>query len=165
MKKIIIRNDGTKRVLTVNEEPSKTDQSWAKDCDVNEIISRFKKTGQITHLARKTGVYADVTGITDLMTSLLTVEKANTAFMSLPAAARKRFNNDPQSMIEFLQDPANNEEAVKLGLKEARPSTDKDVGPIYQSAENKAKGRVSPKEKKNESDSQKNSIPDSQSDT
>lgn len=140
MKKIEIRENGSRRVYTVNEEPSKTDQSQTEQSDVNYIIGQYKKTGQLTHLARKQGVYADVSQIPDLQESLAQVELANTAFASLPSEVRQRFQNSPVQMIEFLQDPSNDEEAIRLGLKEKR-------GPVDTPAADKPpKGRVSKKD-------------------
>lgn len=118
MKKIETRANGTKRVYTVNEEPSKTDQSFKDEVNVNNIISKFNKTGQISHLAKKQGMYADLSTIEDLHTSLTQVVQAQEAFDSLPAELRRRFGNSPVEMVNFLQDPANDQEAVKLGLKQ-----------------------------------------------
>ena len=44
------------------------------------------------------------------------VVKAEEAFMTLPAAVRARFANDPAGIFAFLQDPSNRDEAVQLGL-------------------------------------------------
>ena len=44
---------------------------------------------------------------------------AQEAFNGLPAAVRKRFGNDPGQMLDFLDDPQNASEAVKLGLVDA----------------------------------------------
>ena len=38
MKKVILRKNGTKSVQTINKLPSKTDQSFKADCDVNTIL-------------------------------------------------------------------------------------------------------------------------------
>ena len=117
MKQIQIRENGTKRVATINTLPSKTDQSFKDECDVNNIIAKFNKTGQISHLTKRQGQYADVANIPDLHTASIQVQEAGQAFKDLPAILRKKFNHDPINMIEYLQDPANDEEAVKLGLK------------------------------------------------
>jgi len=122
MKIIEIRSNGTKRVATVNTEPSKTDQSQAKACDVNNIIAKYKKTGQLTHLKSKQGTYADLSEVTDLLGALTTVQKAQEAFETLPASLRKKLNNDPVRFIEYLKDPKNDEEAIKLGLKVKKAS-------------------------------------------
>lgn len=116
-KKIIRIENGRKKVVTINELPSKTDPSWQKDCDVNHIMTKFMKTGQINHLAKKPGNYMDVSEIKDLPEALMQVKSAENAFYSLSAAVRREFDNDPVKMVQFLQDPANNERAIELGLK------------------------------------------------
>lgn len=106
-----------RRVATENTESSMTDQSFKKDCDVNTVIARFKKTGQITHLARTQGVYADLSETKDLLSSIMEVQRANDAFMTLPSQLRAKLNNSPADFIEWINDPKNDEEAIKYGLK------------------------------------------------
>lgn len=117
MKKIELRPNGTKRVCTVNLEKSKTDGSFKEECDTNNIIAKFNKTGQLTHIAKRQGNYADVSEITDLHTAFIHVKEAKETFQELPAILRKKFNNSPTEFIAFLEDPKNDEEAVQLGLK------------------------------------------------
>lgn len=117
MKKIEIRPNGTKRVHTVNAEPSKTDQQWKKSCDVNEIVTKYKRTGQLSHVRSQQPVYQDVSQITDLLTSLTQVQKAKDAFLTVPAELRKKLDNDPVNFIEYLNNPDNDVEAQKYGLK------------------------------------------------
>jgi len=118
MKIIEKRPNGTKRVATLNEQPSMTDQSFKDEVNVNNIINKFNRTGQISHLAKKSGMYADLSTIEDLHSSLTQVVQAQEAFDSLPAELRRRFGNSPVEMVNFLQDPSNDQEAVKLGLKQ-----------------------------------------------
>lgn len=120
MNKTTIRKNGSKRVQKIITGKSMTDQSFQKDCDVNEIMRRFKKTGQITHLAKRSGEYLDVSDAPDLATALNTVSEAQFAFDNLPANVRKRFGNSPVEMFNYLQDPNNYEEALKLGLVKER---------------------------------------------
>lgn len=114
--KIIIRKNGTKRVQTFSDLPSKTDQSYKNDCDVNNIMRRFMQTGQVNHLAKGTPVFQDVTEIPDLDVALNTVTKAQETFDALPADIRRRFGNSPVEMYKFISDPANAEQSHKLGL-------------------------------------------------
>lgn len=118
MKKIELRPNGTKLVHTVNEQPPETDQSFGKECDINHIVKKFIKTGQITHLARRQGFYGDQSQIPDFQTAMDTVTKAQQAFDELPAHIRKRFANSPHELMQFLQDPKNQDEAISLGLME-----------------------------------------------
>lgn len=117
MKIIQLRKNGTRRVFTNNKEISKTDQSFVKECDINEIIKKFNKTGQIAHLAKNQGAFADISEIPDLLEAMSTVTTAQQTFNFLPAELRKRFGNSPVEMVNFLQDTRNDEEAIKLGLK------------------------------------------------
>lgn len=121
MKKVT-KNGDRVRVATVNAEPSKTQQQFRDQCDVNLIIAKYKKTGEITHLARQRGIYADVSSITDYRDSLQKVLDAQSAFGTLPSHLRVRFANDPQRLLEFLQDPNNYEEGIQLGLLTPKPT-------------------------------------------
>lgn len=116
MKVFTKRPNGSLKVSTVYEMPSKTDTSYAKDCDVNEIIRRFKKTGHISHLAKGQASYSDVSEIPDLVTAMDQVSKAQQAFDALPADIRLRFGNSPVNMVNFIADESNRSEAEKLGL-------------------------------------------------
>lgn len=116
MKKIITEKNGRVRVMTLNELPSMTEQQFVAECDVNNIIARYKKTNEWTHLSGKQQIFADVSEITDYQSSLQKISDAQNAFNSLPSHLRNRFENDPQNMLDFLQDPSNYHEGVKLGI-------------------------------------------------
>lgn len=116
MKEITKLSNGRIRVRTINNSPTKTDQQWISDCDTNTIIKRFKQTGQLTHLAKRQGSFADVSQIPDLLPSLLKVQEAKDMFYTLPSSLRRKFDNSVQKLISFLQDPNNKEEAIELGL-------------------------------------------------
>lgn len=95
---------------------TKTDQSFKKDCDVNVIVAKFMKTGQISHINKRQGFYADVSEIPDLLGAQQILRDAEQAFADLPATVRKRFGNSPEALLEFLSDENNREEAIKMGL-------------------------------------------------
>jgi len=117
MKKIIVLEDGRKKVVTLNDKPSKTDQQWKDDCDVNYILRKYRKTGVITHVARQAGHFSDVSDIPDLLQGYERVKSAKDAFMELPAMLRNKFDNSMEKMVTWLQDPANEAEAIDLGLR------------------------------------------------
>jgi len=121
MKKIELRPNGTKRVYTVNEEPSLTDGSQLQDTDVNVIMNRVLKTRDESILKQRQGQYADVSQIPNLGEAMMQVKEAEDAFSSLPASIRRRFGNSPVEMVSFLQDPQNDPEAIRLGLKNHKP--------------------------------------------
>lgn len=148
-KVITIRKNGSKRITTIINEPSKTDPSFKDDCDVNNIIDRFTKTGQLTHINSRQGQYGDFSQVPDLLTALTTINDANTMFDSLSAKIQKRFQNSPALLMEFLNDPSNEEEAIKLGFfKKSDDST--------LSTDTKPLGAVGKKTQKTESNTIKN---------
>lgn len=149
MKKII-EKDGRVRVMTINDEPSKTQQQFKETVDVNNIIRRYKTTGQIDHLNKRRGMYLDSTNIPDYQTSLQTIIDAQASFSALPSAMRKRFSNDPGEMIKFLSDPKNRDEAINLGL----------VNPTPEPQQNEPQTKPKTKPKPNTPNPQPNSEPD-----
>lgn len=126
MKNITRHENGHKKVSTINNEPSKTQQQFAEQCDINNIMKKYKQTGEITHLNKKTGIYGDFSNMPSYQEALHTVIKAEQEFMTLPADVRKKFDNNPQQFVDFINDPKNDEEAIKLGLKTQLKPTDID---------------------------------------
>ena len=116
-KKYSIRENGSLRVQTVNKKPSRTQQQFKDECDVNNIIKKYKKTGLITHLQKNPGTYADLTNIPSYSEALQTIITASEAFNALPSDFRYELHNDPQELIKFLRDPANDERSIAMGLK------------------------------------------------
>lgn len=107
---------GAKKYALICKDASRTQQNMANDCDVNTIMKRFMKTGNLPVTNHQQGFYGDVSAVPDYTGSMEIVMKAHDAFMSLPSDVRKRFANDPANMIDFLQDKNNLDEAVRLGL-------------------------------------------------
>lgn len=120
------RKKAQRRPATKNTEPSLTDASQAKATDVNYIMSQYLKTGDKRLLEKRAGQYADLSQIGDLSEALMQIQIANEAFMDLPAQLRARLNNDPVLFIDYLNDPANKEEATKLGFFKALPEVSVD---------------------------------------
>lgn len=129
MKKITV-DPKTKRVRvqTINTEPSKTQQQFKDAVDVNKIIAKYKRTGDTRLLeSAKQGVFADTTLFTDYQSAANKVIEAQRAFEQLPSDVRLRFNHDPQQLINFLQDPKNVDESLKLGLRVKKVQTGESV--------------------------------------
>lgn len=97
-------------------KPTRTKQAFKAECDINTIMSKYQNTGIIEHVQRVRGSYGDFTSVQEYQLSLQQVIDAQEAFEALPSRIRSRFDNDPSHLLAFLEDPANAEEAVKLGL-------------------------------------------------
>lgn len=103
------------RLTTLCDAPSLTKQEFKETVDIHNIIKKYVATGQITHLNRTPAQYGYATG-KDFHEAMNTVISAQEDFQSLPAELRARFGNDPGQMLDFIDDPANADELVKLGL-------------------------------------------------
>lgn len=122
MKKIIRHENGNLKVITINEETTRTQQQFKDQCDVNNIMKKYRLTGELNHINKKQGIYADLSDSPTYQAALEIIIKAENTFSELSSDVRKRFNNDPHEMISFLENPQNNEEAIKLGLKIPPPN-------------------------------------------
>lgn len=98
-------------------EPSRTRQEFADECDINVLMKKFEATGVVSHVNERQPMYLDLSdGVPDLREALDVVRAATESFMSLPARARAEFDNDPVKFVAFAQDPKNNAKMVEWGL-------------------------------------------------
>lgn len=120
--------DRPPRVRVDGFEKSRTRQSEAAACDINNIMRRYEQTGVLPVDGRE-AFYADVSQMGDYRTALEQVRLANEAFLELPAGLRRRFDNDPAAFLDFTSDPANRKEMQELGLIEPDPVVEGPPGP------------------------------------
>lgn len=113
-------------------DPSLTQQQFAVESDINTIVDVFMKTG---HLPNPVSMpqYVDYEGVFDFQSAMNVVRVADENFMRMDAKLRARFHNSPQEFLEFFADPANSEEAIRMGLAVAKPSVS--VAPATDSAQ------------------------------
>lgn len=90
-------------------------QQFKEECDINEIVRRFGLTGQMPD-AVGIPLSGDFTEASDFQTAMQLVRQAEEQFLLLPADVRAQFGNDPGRVIAFLEDEANREKAIELGL-------------------------------------------------
>jgi len=105
--------------------PRRVKQSFVAECDINNILKQYSATGQLKHISANAqkGAYLDLPDDLDYQAAVQIQMDATKAFASLPSKTRDRFENDPSQFLAFMADSANSDEAVKLGLAIARPST------------------------------------------
>lgn len=109
------------------DEPSMAQQHFKDECDVNNILRKYQSTGLVTHVANGIPSYGDFSSVLEYQQAQNILIEAQDAFEALPASLRKRFDNDPAVMLEFIENPDNREEAEKLGLVVSRVSGTNDV--------------------------------------
>ncbi len=96
----------------------KTDQSFKKMCDINVIIANASKTGLLSHERESLGQYIDNTKIPSLLDAQLLIRDANKSFMALPSQIRKLMDHDSTKLVEFINDPENQDILLKHGILE-----------------------------------------------
>jgi phage internal scaffolding protein len=115
------KNAPTRRVkrgryyATITDMPSATEQSHKDECDINNILHDYTRTGFINHAKQYAGQYDDVSAI-DFETAMNTVATTKSLFESLPSAIRQEFNHNPAEFLEFVQDPSNGKELAERGI-------------------------------------------------
>lgn len=97
-------------------KPSRTKQAHKSDCDINNILAKYKRAGVNPLQAPLLDAYRDVSGVVSYQDALNQVHAAQELFDALPAHVRKFFKNDPLDFVEYCADPVNADELVKLGL-------------------------------------------------
>lgn len=113
--------------------PSRTQQQFKEECDVNNILRNYVNTGVLTYMSAVAPEFGDFSQMPeDYGEALALIAKSEEQFGMLPADVRERFDNKPVNLVNFLQDEKNREEAIKLGLlnkPKVEDETSKEVGP------------------------------------
>lgn len=96
--------------------PSLARQEFADECDINVIMARYERTGEVP-LGGKQPRYVDLAGAPQtLMETLQLLKEAEEAFMRLPAKVRREFDNDPVAFADFAMDEENLPQMREWGL-------------------------------------------------
>jgi len=95
--------------------PSKTQQQFLQETDINTIAKNFGLTGLLPMSARQPR-YEDFSQVTDYKTALDALRSAEENFMQLPSGIREFFKNDPQQLLEFVENPKNAAKGEEIGL-------------------------------------------------
>lgn len=101
------------------KDPTRAQQQFKDECDINVLFGRYLETGEMPQVLDGLS-YGNFEGIFDFQTAMNSVRLAQEQFATLPARIKNRFDNDPQKLIAFLDDPENREEAEFLGLTNKR---------------------------------------------
>lgn len=112
--------------LDCSGSPSRTQQHFRDETDINVMVQRFQRTGIPEAPPVFPGV-RDFTEVHDFRSAMQAVIDADRAFAALPSGVRERFMNDPARLLDFVSDDANYDEAVRLGIavpRETPPVSD-----------------------------------------
>lgn len=101
-------------------DKSLTQQQFKDSADINVLFGKYLETGEIPQVEGMG--YGDFTGIFDFQSAMNAVRAAEESFAELPARIKNRFDNNPQKLVEFINDPENREEAEFLKIVAPRPA-------------------------------------------
>ena len=115
--------DGSRvEVLVICGDPV-AKQDMAAECDVNNIIAQYKRTGLLRSVEARPSFYQDVSEMGDYREALNAVRAAEELFMELPSATRAEFENDPALFLSFASNEENEDYLRSLGLLPKLPVT------------------------------------------
>lgn len=106
---------------TVGE--SMTQEQFAQESEINNIIRSYDKNGVIEHINRGNAIYGDFSNITDFSEALDQIKQAQNEFQQIPSEIREKFQNDAGQFFKFASNPDNIQELRDLGLANPEPSS------------------------------------------
>lgn len=104
-----------RHAIFFEENSPHTKQEFKAESDINTIMARYNRTGELPQINLVAPQYLDVTGM-DFHAHMNAVREAQNLFDDLPSQIRNRFANDPGAFIDFCSDPDNRLELSKMGL-------------------------------------------------
>ncbi len=93
-------------------------QSFKDECDINNIVKKYVKTGMVTHVSQNRGRFADVSEVGSYQDAIAMVRDTHKFFLGLTPEVRAEFDHDPAVFLDFISDPANADAIERLGLEE-----------------------------------------------
>lgn len=115
-------SDVSKSLAQINTHPSKTQQQFAKEADINVILAKFLNTGELP--ATGAPNYMNVDQEFDLQEQIVTRAQVEEAWSKLPANVRNMLR-DPKTLIEYVdhcRSTGDLEPLRELGLVDPLPA-------------------------------------------
>lgn len=135
------RPNGSLRVMHGIEGPGRVEQCHRDLVDINSIMAKVKR-GHMVPIRTGSPLFGDFTNGTTFHDMNNRILDAQDQFMTLPAAIRQEFQNDPGQLMDFLNNPENLDEAIEMGLLEPSPADE--PTPHESASEPKKEAHVSP---------------------
>lgn len=104
-----------------------TKQEFKDECDIENILKQFSKTGIIEHITKQEAQWLELPDAMDYQQSLETMRQAQEAFESLPSVVREKYDNNPERFLEALHDPSQKDYLTEVGI--FAPKWVKDAAP------------------------------------
>lgn len=124
-------------------------QAHKGECDLNIIVKRAIEQGTPLPIQQQPMLYKDFSSAPDYQTAMEIITKANSQFELLPAEHREHFGNDPTKFLEFVNNPQNLDQMVKIGLAvptKAGPRSSGQQPPVGKQSDKKSQTKKEPNE-------------------
>lgn len=120
------------RTGTECKDPSKTQQHFKDQQDINQIVDRFSKTGELPLIPNPLQ-YGDLTTLDDYHTLETKLAETRALFYRLTPAIRASYRNDPGAWLEDVATRTNNGDfeplaAMGLEVPKLRPTAEPEGG-------------------------------------
>lgn len=115
MKKKVVAAPRRPHSISFDDAPTMTQQEFKDECDVNQIVDAYVRTGILPRVNPQQARYGYAPAL-DFREALELVRQQDSLFSELPAEVRARFQNDTEELLAFIENPENRGEAVELGL-------------------------------------------------
>ena len=92
-----------KRTKLICKDKSLTQQNFAQETIIENIMAKYRQTGVVTHLNTRTPEYGDYLTAVDYKTALDQIHAIEDDFDALDSATRKKYDNDPLKYLEAVE--------------------------------------------------------------
>lgn len=101
----------------INDEPSMTQQHFEHECNINNIMCRYMKTGILPDpLSSSSPTYADVSDFPSFEEAQNKLCRVKECFEGLPSEQRRQFGDNVNNFVQFMSDTNNLEKAHQMGI-------------------------------------------------
>lgn len=114
-------NHPPKVFTSYDPKTKRTKESFKEECDINNIMANYRRTGELSHINPRKPIYGDAPS-ESFYESLLIIEEARKDFEEIPSEIRKHFDNDPGKFLEFATNSENLGQLKEWGLAYERPA-------------------------------------------
>lgn len=106
------------RVSITFTQPSRTKQSFREETNINSIMARYEKSGQMPQLNQNIASYGDFSHSDSYQESVTKIRDAHELFESMPSQVRAHFENSPEIFLEYASNIDNIDTLRQMGLAE-----------------------------------------------
>ena len=121
------------KVEKMFEGPSRTKTEFADEANINNIVRRANLSGVLPQGSRQP-LFGDFSEIQTYEEAQGQITAAQESFLQLPAELRAKFDNNVADLLDFIDNPANEEEAIALGLLPEKPQAEESISQVVNEA-------------------------------